>query len=397
MNIRPISHTPRQKAPIPAQKKGVISPGLKEENIIISSTGLDSDIVSAHRIHDESVIGAPFTPQVEADTEFKSKFIGDFVDAKQVDKKVLELATTYPHLVTLTTRNYKTSGYDGKVRELRGPAPLRYMRICNKRDGEKKNDKKTGVLLIAAPHAREVMQPMIMLETAEQLLKNYNPDSKDPKVKEITEFVDSLDIYIIAVSNPDGLNYAIHDDPNWRKTRRGIKGSNEKGVDCNRNYDYAWIPRDPSSERYSGPHPFSEPETRNIASVVDEHPNVQFVCEFHSAGEEIRRPLRVKDKKDLASFIKIQQRMKNAIGSVRGKEYETIESYVINGSSDDYFYFKKGKFALVIEDGTEYKPPRKEALKIVEENVEGAKEILRIAREYGRETTMASNGGYKGK
>ncbi len=102
--------------------------------------------------------------------EFKSGFVKD-----------------YPGLISIVTRDYKTSGYDERPD--------------------------------AAPHAREVMQPMIMLEVAQQLLVNYNPGNDEPAVNEITDLMDSTDIYIVPVSNPDGLNYALYDNPNWRKTR----------------------------------------------------------------------------------------------------------------------------------------------------------------------------------
>ena len=318
--------------------------------------------------------------EVKTSEAFKSGFVTDFVDGKQVDDKMLELAKAYPDMVTLVTRDYKTSGYDGKVKNLRGPAPLRYMRI-----GKKNKDKsdKVGVLLLAAPHAREVMQPMIMLETAEQLLANYNHDSDDPKIKELTELVDDVDIYVVPVTNPDGLTYALYDDPMWRKTRSKIPGSNHQGVDCNRNYDYSWELGDPESNGYGGPAPFSEPETRNAASIIDEHPNIKFVADFHSRGNEIRRPIGVQDKEDLEFYKNIQQRMHNAIKGSRGKEYDMIESRVVHGTSDDYFYYKKGAYALVIEDGLQYKPPLNEALGIVQECTDGAKELLRIARDYG--------------
>ncbi len=316
---------------------------------------------------------------IKNNSAFKSGFVTDYVDGKAVDIKMMALAKTYPDLVSIVTRNYATSGYDGKMKNLIGTAPLRYMKL-----GKNNRSDKPGVLLAAAPHAREVMQPMIMLEVAQQLLVNYNPKSDDPAVKEITGLMDSTDIYIVAVSNPDGLNYALYDDPNWRKTRCKIPDSEYRGVDCNRNYDYQWQPKDPKENSYSGPYPFSEPETRNVAAILDENPNIKFVYDFHSRGNQIRRPIGIQDKDELAYFKLIQDRLFDAIKSARGKEYERIESKVVNGASDDYSYFKKGAFAFVIENGTEYKPPLPEALEIVRECSEAAKETLRIAKEYGQ-------------
>lgn len=316
---------------------------------------------------------------------FKSGFITDFVDGKAVDDRMMDLANAYPTLVSIVTRGYKTSGYDGKMQKLRGPAFLRYMRL-----GDKDRDRsdKPGVLLMAAPHAREVMQPMILLEVAQQLLANYDPANDDPAVTEITGLMDSTDIYIVPVSNPDGLNFALYDDPLWRKTRCKIPDSEYQGVDCNRNYTYQWIPKDPKENSYGGPFPFSEPETRHIASIADEHPNIKFVCDFHSRGNQIRRPMGVEDTADLAMFKSIQDKLQDAIKGARGHQYEKIESRVVNGASDDYFYFTKGAFALVLENGTQYKPPLWEALEIVKECAQGAKALLRIARDYGEQGFM---------
>jgi len=78
----------------------------------------------------------------------------------------------------------------------------------------------------------------------------------------------------------------------------------------------------------------------------------------------------------------IQDRIFNAIKNSRGTQFERIESRVVNGASDDYFYFVKGAFALVLESGTEYKPILSEALEIVKECSEAAKEALRIAKNH---------------
>jgi len=353
---------------------------IQKDVVNLSEVKGDAFLAGMEKLRTQSALLSARSGEVKTGEVFKSGFVTDFVDGKQVDDKMLELAKAYPDLVSIVTRDYQTSGYDGKIQELRGPAPLRYMRI-GKKDVDKSD--KPGVLLLAAPHAREVMQPMIMLETAQQLLANYNPESDDPKIKEISDLMDSLDIYIVPVTNPDGLNFALYDDPVWRKTRCKIPGSKEQGVDANRNYDYNWEAGDPGSNVYGGPYPFSEPESRHAASIVDEHPNIKFVADFHSRGNEIRRPIGVKDKNDLKYYKYIQQRIQDTITGSRGIKYDMVESKVVHGTSDDYFYYKKGAYAFVIEDGLKFKPPLQEALGIVAECTEGAKELLRVAREYG--------------
>ena len=380
MTIKPVNIQPD---PIITPRKDVPSKkSVKGDSISLGQSGDSPEMFTRmNTLRSEAMKKSSSAGKVE--TGYQSGFVNDFVDARQVDNKLMELASRFPDMVTVTTRDYKTEGYDGKETSLRGPAPLRYVRIGAPGQNDKAKDKKPGVLVMAAPHAREVVEPMTMLEAAEQLLVNYDPESKDPKKQEITNLVDSVDIYVIGASNPDGLNFAIHDDPMWRKTRSSIPGSKEKGVDCNRNYDYQWLPGDPSSQVYSGEKPFSEPETRNMAQVVDDHPNIRFVADFHSYGEQIRRPMGVKDPKDLARYKQYQKRMSDAIRSHRGTDYDLIESKVVNGSSDDYFYFKKGKFAFCIENGQAFRPELPEALQVKDENVNCVMELLRIARDEG--------------
>jgi hypothetical protein len=358
-------------------------------------------------------------------SEFRKGFVKNYLDAAQVETKVNELAEKYPNLVTVVTGDNKTSGYDGKVNKLQGSSSLRYVKIGpkNESENENKNNKdKVGVLLMASPHAREVVNPLVMLETMEQLLANYDPESKDPKVKDITEMVDSLNIYMAPVTNPDGLNYAMHDDPMWRKNRSNITGdipeemawniaenitpkeSEENishiaqqiqyeitdtvgcGVDVNRNFDYKWAPTDPTAITFSGEGPFSEPESRHILQIVEDNPDIKFIADFHSRGEEVRRPVNAANDDDRELYYEIQTRMSNAIEQHRGKEYEPLISLIEEGAADDYFYQKKGIYSVVVESlilGDTYRPDLPEALEVVEEVSEGAKEFLRFARDYG--------------
>lgn len=317
---------------------------------------------------------------------FKSGFVNDYMDARQIDNRVMDLAVRYPDLVKVTTRDFKTEGYDGKEESLRVPSPLRYVTLST---GKKSDREKPGVLLMASPHAREKVNPLVMVELLEELCANYNPGSSDPKIREITTLVDSLNIYIVPVSNPDGLSYAVHDDARWRKTRSSIPGSQEKGVDINRNFDYMWEPSEPSAQTYSGTAPFSEPETRHIARIAEEHPDIRFACDFHSMGEEVRIPVGIEDSGDMEIYRTVQQRMISAIGESRGKHYEPVFSDVVNGASDDYLYHKKGIYALVVEDGSAFSPPRDEALNVVKDITAGAIELLKVACEMGeKERTL---------
>ena len=65
-----------------------------------------------------------------------------------------------------------------------------------------------------------------------------------------------MSIWIVPALNPDGLD----------KSQR----QNANGVDLNRNYGVSnWV-LDKTTTFYSGPYPFSEPETRAVKTLLDE-------------------------------------------------------------------------------------------------------------------------------
>ena len=74
------------------------------------------------------------------------------------------------------------------------------LRIGKQRDGSK-----VGVFIYCQEHAREWGTPLVCLETAERLLRNYGTDP------ETTKLVDNLDIFLIPTINADGAAYSMYD------------------------------------------------------------------------------------------------------------------------------------------------------------------------------------------
>lgn len=310
----------------------------------------------------------------------KTGFVNGYMSPSEVYQWAQDLSRRYPDLVELVERPYQTDGYDGKKSELRGPAPLYYLRIGPRSDPER--DQKVGVLNFAAPHAREWCQPIGMVELTEQLLANYDPTSSQPAVAANTALVQSLDLYVIPVTNPDGTNYSMFDESMWRKNRSPEAGG--VGVDINRNYPHLWkSSSDVDSEVYPGSAPLSEPETRHVVELVEERPNIRFLCDWHSKGEEVRRPWGVSEA-DRPIYDAMHSRLAGAIKSVRGREYATVTSQVVNGASDDYFYHHKGVFSTIVEDAREFQPAIPEALQVSREIAAGARELLHFALDYSR-------------
>lgn len=73
-------------------------------------------------------------------------------------------------------------------------------------------------------------------------------------VKRYGDRLHDVNVWTVKTVNPDGL-------------AAGTRG-NAHGVDLNRNFSENWEPIPPSSGYYSGPKPFSEPETRAVKKLL---------------------------------------------------------------------------------------------------------------------------------
>ncbi|HET6551807.1 MAG TPA: M14 family zinc carboxypeptidase, partial [Solirubrobacter sp.] len=173
----------------------------------------------------------------------------------------------------------------------RGPQTVKMLRIGGTRDGSK-----TGVFIYCQEHAREWATPLVCLETAERLLRNYGTD---PETKEL---IDNLDIFIIPTINADGAAYSFYDNNSQRKNLVNYcagdpTGPNDPisrnrwGVDLNRNFSvgsdfdgYVGGSSNCTSDVFSGPFELSEPEVKNEAYVQSTFSNIKFAMNVHSSG-----------------------------------------------------------------------------------------------------------------
>lgn len=168
------------------------------------------------------------------------------------------------------------------------PWEVKAIRIGKVRDGSK-----PGVLGYSQEHAREWVTPLVSVETAERLLRNYHTDENTKKL------VDNLDIFIVPSVNPDGGHYSFYDYNSQRKNMINHCGAensdsayrNQWGVDLNRNYEIGsvwngWIGGSTNclSGTYAGPEPFSEPEAQNLEWLAEQNSNIKFAMNIHAYG-----------------------------------------------------------------------------------------------------------------
>jgi hypothetical protein len=139
------------------------------------------------------------------------------------------------------------------------------------------------MLIVSCHHCRELVTPVIAMTAISNLLSQYGSDPQ------VTAAVDSYEIWIAPVWNPDGYNEVFTADNMWRKNRRvfpeGI------GVDTNRNYPFGWDATCSGSSQvtsgtYKGPSAASEPETQTMMAFSQDRRFTK-VIDYHSSGQEV--------------------------------------------------------------------------------------------------------------
>ena len=245
------------------------------------------------------------------------------------------------------------------------------------------------VYYIGEHHAREPISTEVVMKIIEHLITGYGNDA------DITENIDSKQIWCIPLLNPNGHKIVVQQtDMWWRKNIRdnndnhqfsNENGSGPDGVDPNRNYGFEWgstgASDDVNSETYHGPEAFSEPNTQAIKALIDAHKFVAGIS-YHSYSELVLFPLGYANNTvapDHDALEELAISMANTIPKVNGGYYTPQESwqlYPCMGTSEDYFYGEDGVFAYTIELATEFIPPASVMNQICDNNIEAAMILL---------------------
>ncbi len=212
-------------------------------------------------------------------------------------------------------------------------------------------DLKPALLFTGTVHAREWIGNELGIEFIDYLLKNHrnHPD--------ILETLTQNTLYLIPCLNPDGFEYSREHFSFWRKNRRD-NGDGTFGVDLNRNFSVGYQKsKNTSSNVYSGPRPFSEPETRAIKEFVDTHKNITIALDYHSQGNVFFPAHKFNHEMELegTDLNTLCANMNYHIHKVTGRKYGINRgkppTKLISGSGREYYY-SKGILAVVVEVGT---------------------------------------------
>ena len=250
-------------------------------------------------------------------------------------------------------------------------------------------DLKPAMLYTGTIHAREWIGNELAVSFIDYLLKNY---SKNPKVlKTLTKNT----LYIVPCLNPDGFEYSRSHFSFWRKNRRD-NGDGTFGVDLNRNFSIGYQKsKDTASNVYSGPKPFSEPETSAMKNFVDSKDNITIALDYHSQGNVFFPAHKFNHESEIegTDLNTICANMNYEIHKVTGRKYGIHRgkppTKLISGSGREYYY-SLGIIAVVVEVGTRNIPDFMQNMKeSIDENIPA------LIRTFGEAQNYASNAPHR--
>jgi len=349
-------------------------------------------------IKDPGAADAPLSVSVDGDaitvsaaTDGEGAIIStaaQVVDAINAHEAASELVTASKYrtnagagVVAVTAPSKLDDFLNAPTSQPRGPIEVQGIRIGN--DEGRPQGEKVGVFIVCQEHAREWTTPLVCLETAERLIRNY---PTDPETKAL---VDNLDIFIMPSVNPDGATYSMYDSAGQRKNLTNHCASNPTGnndpaarnswgVDINRNFSvgtlwdgYSGASSSCTATNFAGPQPFSEPESRNESYIQTTYSNIKFAMNVHSSGgyfmwppsaykQAGRESLPYPPYGTLNYFDQTADAVVNRIYSYRGTAILPSRTGPVNdvlysaaGNQADEAYYKNGIIAYAFETGAD--------------------------------------------
>jgi hypothetical protein len=285
---------------------------------------VDRDIDATARAERERIRAAnAANARNVADLAKPGDWYADYKDLEQVEGRLRTLALARPDLASTQVVGGSLEG--------------RAIRAIKIGHGGKK------LLVNGTQHAREWIATMTSTCVAERLVTEYD---KDPRIK---AFVDSTELWVVPVVNPDGYQYAWGTDRYWRKNRR-----DRHGVDLNRNFSVGWggggSSNNKRSEVYRGEYAFSEPETQAMRDLAKRERFAAHL-DFHSFGQVVMHPwcYSASRTEHHAKFGAIGDRMTSALVAAHGQRYKLVRCNGASGTFSDWMYGETGAMAMIVE------------------------------------------------
>lgn len=238
---------------------------------------------------------------------------------------------------------------------------------------------KFPVFYVGEHHARELASSQVLIDFIEQeLLAKYGSDPT------ITSLLDTREIYLMPMANPDG-HVQAEAGQNWRKNTNSSNGAcnsappNNVGTDLNRNYSKGWGGTGSSGQHcsatYRGPSAFSEVETQAIRDFIDRI-QPQIVLSYHTFSNLIIYPWghSTQPPQHQAQFDRLARRLSELTATTSSPStyrYGQVSRILYQASGDtiDWFYDKHQLPGFTFEMGTTFWPTCQSYQTIYEKNV----------------------------
>jgi carboxypeptidase T len=221
------------------------------------------------------------TASVATATEFPAGRTG-YHSYTEVKAEVAAVAAAHPDIVSRFSIGKSYQGRD-----------LWAVKIS---DNVTVDENEPEVMFDGTHHADEHMATEMTLHILHWLVDGYGHDQR------ITNIVNTREIWIVLLVNPDGAEYDISGGKFhfWRKNRQPTPGTSYIGTDLNRNYGYHWggggrTSTNPQAITYRGTGPFSTPEDRAMrdfmaSRVVNGRQQIRAAITFHEYGRLVMWP-----------------------------------------------------------------------------------------------------------
>ena len=303
--------------------------------------------------------------------------VGAYHTYETAQQELKDLASRYPALASVQSIGKSIEGRDVGVLKITGSDSAAWG--------------KPVFLFMGCHHAREWISVEVPLAIAHMLLDGYATDAS------IKKLVDSREIWICPVVNPDGLNWSQTNYRYWRKNRH-VNADGTFGVDPNRNYGYKWgvsgDSDEPDSDVYHGTGAFSEPEVQNVRDFATAHLLTADIS-YHSYGEHVLFPYsygydQAPDNDKFAVWAK---------GMADQNAYlphQSVDLYPSSGDTDDFLYMGTGSASFTTELARTFIPEDSEIPGICDVNCKAVRYMLDACADpfpYMKHTPPAANAG----
>jgi Zinc carboxypeptidase len=228
------------------------------------------------------------------------------------------------------------------------------------------------VFYMATIHAREWIAAEVGRRLLRHFVDNYGKDA------EVTNLVDTRELWFVPIVNPDGYQYTFDVERLWRKNLRDNNRDGQitvgDGVDSNRNYDEKWnydnegSSSNFSADDYRGTSAASEPETVAIQNLL-KRLRFRFMVTYHSYGELLLYMWGFQVQTPTADDpIYVAMSGTDAKPAIPGYDPGVgADLYITNGTTDDYAHAKTNTLGWTPElsegcDGCGFVFPDDEAL-----------------------------------